>query len=146
MFLLVVASTMLFSTSTHTQTASSMLAVSIGFVIPTASQRFGNNPASGVVLSRENSYHLALIYFGLSDLSSLTYVEIYNTPGQTPKKKKGSTLMGIARNGAGTAAQLAAKSTSATSSMRWTGKKSHPHSVVGAPITFTVATVSICSA
>ncbi|KAG9755058.1 hypothetical protein KCU99_g10139, partial [Aureobasidium melanogenum] len=91
---------------TVTQTASSMLAVSIGsLIIPTAFQRFGNNPASGVApISRGTAIILLLIYFAYLIFQLKTHVEIYNTPGQTPKKKKGSTLMGIARIGAGTAA------------------------------------------
>ena len=83
-----------------------MLAVSIGsLIIPTAFQRFGNNPASGVApISRGTAIILLLIYFAYLIFQLKTHVEIYNTPGQTPKKKKGSTLMGIARIGAGTAA------------------------------------------
>ncbi|KAG9887867.1 Calcium/proton exchanger, partial [Aureobasidium melanogenum] len=69
---------------TVAQTASSMLAVSIGsLIIPTAFQKFGNNPAGGVApISRGTAIILLLVYFAYLIFQLKTHVEIYNTPSQ----------------------------------------------------------------
>ncbi|KAG9558628.1 Calcium/proton exchanger, partial [Aureobasidium melanogenum] len=76
------------------QTASSMLAVSIGsLIIPTAFQRFDNNPAGGVAaISYGTAIIMLLVYFAYLIFQLKTHVEIYNTLSQN-SKKKGSTRL-----------------------------------------------------
>jgi Ca2+:H+ antiporter len=105
---------------TVAQTASSMLAVSIGsLIIPTAFQRFGNNPAGGVEpISRGTAIIMLLVYAAYLIFQLKTHVEIFNSPSQKSEKKRGSTrekgetLMPVLL------LQPVAKSTSPTSFMK----------------------------
>lgn len=137
---------------TVAQTASSMLAVSIGsLIIPTAFQRFGNNPAGGVApISRGTAIILLLVYFAYLIFQLKTHVEIYNTPSQKSEKKKGATrekgetLMGIARIGAGTAASAGGQVNQSNLVYNEDDEEETPSlSIVGALITLTIATVLI---
>lgn len=136
---------------TVAQTASSMLAVSIGsLIIPTAFQRFGNNPAGGVApISRGTAIILLLVYFAYLIFQLKTHVEIYNTPSQKSEKKKGSTrekgetLMGIARIGAGTAASAGGQVNQSNLVHEEEEEETPALSIIGALITLTIATVFI---
>jgi Ca2+:H+ antiporter len=136
---------------TVAQTASSMLAVSIGsLIIPTAFQRFGNNPAGGVgPISRGTAIILLLVYFAYLIFQLKTHVEIYNTPSQKSEKKKGATkekgetLMGIARIGAGTAASAGGQVNQSNLVYEEEEEETPALSVIGALVTLTIATVFI---
>jgi Ca2+:H+ antiporter len=136
---------------TVAQTASSMLAVSIGsLIIPTAFQRFGNNPAGGVgPISRGTAIILLLVYFAYLIFQLKTHVEIYNTPSQKSEKKKGSTrekgetLMGIARIGAGTAASAGGQVNQSNLVYEEEEEETPALTVIGALVTLTIATVFI---
>ncbi|KAH0271807.1 Calcium/proton exchanger, partial [Aureobasidium melanogenum] len=137
---------------TVAQTASSMLAVSIGsLIIPTAFQKFGNNPAGGVApISRGTAIILLLVYFAYLIFQLKTHVEIYNTPSQKSEKKKGSarekgeTLMGIARIGAGTAASAGGQVNQSNLVYNEDDEEETPSlTIVGALVTLTIATVLI---
>ncbi|KAG9597203.1 Calcium/proton exchanger, partial [Aureobasidium melanogenum] len=137
---------------TVAQTASSMLAVSIGsLIIPTAFQKFGNNPAGGVApISRGTAIILLLVYFAYLIFQLKTHVEIYNTPSQKSEKKKGSarekgeTLMGIARIGAGTAASAGGQVNQSNLVYNEDDEEETPAlTIVGALVTLTIATVLI---
>ncbi|KAH0267398.1 Calcium/proton exchanger, partial [Aureobasidium melanogenum] len=137
---------------TVAQTASSMLAVSIGsLIIPTAFQKFGNNPAGGVApISRGTAIILLLVYFAYLIFQLKTHVEIYNTPSQKSEKKKGSarekgeTLMGIARIGAGTAASAGGQVNQSNLVYNEDDEEETPSlTIIGALVTLTIATVLI---
>ncbi|KAG2166062.1 hypothetical protein JADG_005801 [Aureobasidium aubasidani] len=136
---------------TVAQTASSMLAVSIGsLIIPTAFQRFGNNPQGGVgPISRGTSVILLLVYLAYLTFQLKTHVEIYNTPSQKSEKKKGSarekgdTLMGLARIGAGTAASAGGQVNQSNLVYEEEEEETPALSVIGALVTLTIATVFI---
>lgn len=112
---------------TVAQTASSMLALSIGsLIIPTAFVRFGtqvldgdsnpgnNNQANSdaAPISRGTSVILLLVYASYLLFQLKTHREMYNQKSRkgekrkTSKKQKGDTLLGMARMGAQTAANL----------------------------------------
>jgi len=136
---------------TVAQTASSMLAVSIGsLIIPTAFQRFGNNPAGGVEpISRGTAIIMLLVYAAYLIFQLKTHVEIFNSPSQKSEKKKGSTrekgetLMGIARIGAGTAASAGGQVNQSNLVHTEEEEETPALSVIGALVTLTVATVFI---
>lgn len=101
---------------TVAQTASSLLALSIGsLIIPTAFYKFGTDTSSaktaaGVApISRGTSIILLLVYASYLFFQLKTHTDMYNEPSEKTEKRggtvdKGATLLGIARMGAGGAA------------------------------------------
>ncbi|PNS18868.1 Vacuolar calcium ion transporter [Sphaceloma murrayae] len=102
---------------TVAQTASSLLALSIGsLIIPTAFQRFGSSTdeprtRDGVgPISRGTSIILLFVYGSYLFFQLKTHTEMYNEPSKkgpkfaSNKKQKGAMQLGIAQMGAGSAA------------------------------------------
>lgn len=108
---------------TVAQTASSLLALSIGsLIIPTAFLRFGsengtdengNTARSGIApISRGTSVILLVVYASYLYFQLKTHVDMYNEPSKKVEKRKGhgpekgDTQLGVATMGAGTAASM----------------------------------------
>lgn len=96
---------------TVAQTASSLLALSIGsLIIPTAFQRFGETTAGVAEISRGTAVILLVVYACYLLFQLKTHVDMYNEPSEKvekrkrSKKEKGDTIRGIATMGAGSAA------------------------------------------
>lgn len=105
---------------TVAQTASSLLALSIGsLIIPTAFLRFGaengvvngNSAQSGIApISRATALILLLVYACYLLFQLKTHITMYNEPSKKVEKRsaggpeKGDVQLGVARVGAGTAA------------------------------------------
>ena len=135
---------------TVAQTASSMLAVSIGsLIIPTAFQRFGDTNAGVAPISRGTSVILLLVYIAYLIFQLKTHVDIYNTPSQKSEKKKGSSrekgdvLHGIARIGAGSAASAGGQVNQSNLVYQEDDGETPSLTIIGALVTLTIATVLI---
>lgn len=142
---------------TVAQTASSLLALSIGsLIIPTAFVRFGtsNNAATtnrGVApISRGTSIILLMVYACYLFFQLKTHTSMYNEPSEkvdkraTSKKQKGDTILGIARMGAGSAAASGGQVNQSNLVQEPDDEDAGPAlTVVGALVTLSVSTVLI---
>lgn len=144
---------------TVAQTASSLLALSIGsLIIPTAFSRFGSSTDSertraGVApISRGTSIILLLVYGSYLFFQLKTHTAMYNEPSKkgekfsTNKKEKGATLQNIARMGAGSAAATGGhvnQSNLVHNDEEEEEEETPSLSVIGALVTLAAATVLI---
>lgn len=151
---------------TVAQTASSLLALSIGsLIIPTAFVRFGsengtvngNSAQSGIApISRGTAIILLVVYACYLLFQLKTHVSMYNEPSKKVEKRhaggpeKGDIQLGIARMGAGTAASAGGQVNQANLVKRpEKGEDDEDEaeepslSLIGALVTLTISTVLI---
>jgi len=142
---------------TVAQTASSLLALSIGsLIIPTAFHRFGSDTdnaktQAGVApISRGTSVILLLVYASYLLFQLKTHTDMYNEPSKKGEKRKGGKLesgaiqRGIATMGAGGAASSGGQVNQANLVNDSEDEEETPSlTIIGALLTLTISTVLV---
>lgn len=135
---------------TVAQTASSMLALSIGsLIIPTAFVQFGDADSSVTPLSQGTAVLLLLVYASYLLFQLKTHNAIYNTPSEKSEKKKrgkkqqGEAIMGLAMMGAGSAAAAGGQVNQSNLVHEPEDEEEPTLTIIGALVTLLFATVLI---
>lgn len=136
---------------TVAQTASSMLALSIGsLIIPTAFDIFGTGDSHIGEISHGTAIILLFVYISYLYFQLSTHSDIYNAPSEKSaktrggKRAKGDTIRGLATMGAGSAAASGGQIHQSNLVQDPDDEAEQPSlTVVGALVTLTIATVLI---